>query len=103
MKEKLDLSIKENADKSRNLTVLIGMIVLNIILTLAYSLELIKKTRSPLSFAIVAILCIAPCIISYLIYRKKKDATAIRYVFSGFFVAMYAYVMFTGTTMLTFC
>lgn len=103
MKEKLDLSVKSNADSSRNFTVLIGSTIMNIILTLAYSLELIKKTRSPLSFAIVAILCLAPVILSFLIYNKKKDSTAIRYVVSGFFTAMYAYVMFTGTTMITFC
>lgn len=103
MKEKLDLSIKKNADQSRNLTALIGMLIMNLMLTAAYSLELVKKTRTPLSFAIVAILCIAPCIISFLIYRKKKDSSIIRYIFAGFFIAMYAYVMFTGTTMLTFC
>lgn len=103
MKEKLDLSIKTNADRSRNLTAIIGCSIMNLILIGAYALELIKETRTPLSFALVAALYLLPCIIAPIIYKKKKDSLLIRYIYVGFFAAAYAYVMFTSTTVLTFC
>lgn len=73
-KTNLDLAVKKNADCSTNKTAMTGIYIMNAVLALAYAVELLKGARSPLSYAIVALLCILPCIISQLFYRKKKDS-----------------------------
>ena len=103
MKEKLDLSIKANADHSRNLTVIIGSSIMNLLLLGAYALEVVKGVRTPGSFAILVALFILPCIIAPIIFAKKKTSLIIRYTYVGFFALAYAYIMFTSSTPLTFC
>lgn len=102
-KEKLDLSDMKNAEQSKNVTVLIGFVTLNIVLAGAYLIEVVKNTRTIGSYAIVAILCILPTIISLLVYSRKKDSVCIRYISSMGFALLYAYIMFTTSTDLTFC
>ena len=102
-KTNLDLSVKTYADQSTNKTAMIGIYIMNAVLALAYAVELVKGARTPISYAIVAALCIFPCIFSQLIYTKKKDATSIRYILGIGFILLYAYVMFTASNNLTFC
>lgn len=102
-KEKMDLSKKRIADQSRNTTAMTGVYIMNAVLTIAYAVELLKGVRSPLSYAIVAFFCIAPCIIAQIIYKKNKSSAAIRYVLGIGFLLAYAYIMFTASTTLTFC
>ena len=102
-KIKLDLSEKLYADQSKNKTAMIGIYIMNIVLAFAYAIELLKGARTPISYAIVAVLCILPCVITQLIYLKKKDSGIIRYVLGIGFVLLYAYIMFTSSTNLAFC
>ncbi len=99
----LDLTLKRDADQSRNKTAMIGIYIMNLVLAVAYAMELVKGARSPLSYAVVALFCILPCVISQILYIKRKDSGAIRYVLGVGFVLLYAYIMFTSTTNLTFC
>ncbi len=104
MKEKkLDLSEKKYAEQSMNNTAMTGVFIMNAVLALAYAVELIKKARTPQSYAIVALLCVLPCVVALLIYRKKKDSGVIRYVLGIGFLMLYAYIMFTSSTNLAFC
>lgn len=102
-KIKLDLSVKSNADQSTNKTAMIGIYIMNAVLALAYAVELIKGARSPQSYAVVALLCILPCVLAQLYYAKKKDTKVIRYILGIGFILLYAYVMFTSDNNLTFC
>lgn len=102
-KEKMDLSKKRIADQSRNATAMTGVYIMNAVLTIAYAVELLKGVRTPLSYAVVAFFCIAPCIIAQLIYQKNKSSAAIRYVLGIGFLLAYVYIMFTASTTLTFC
>ena len=102
MKTQLDLTDLKQADRSRNKTALICMLVVNVVLALAYLLEVIKDVRSILSYAVVAVLCIAPSVFGLILYKTKPSSKLIRYVLAIPFCFLYAYVMFTGTTMLTF-
>ena len=102
-KTNLDLSVKKHADYSTNKTAMTGIYIMNAVLALAYALELVKGARSPLSYGIVAALCILPCVIAQLIYAKKKESKLIRYILGVGFMLLYAYVMFTSSTNLTFC
>lgn len=99
----LDLSVKKHADQSMNKTAMIGVFIMNAVLAIAYVIELMKGARSPLSYMIVALLCILPCVIAQLLYLKKKDSGVIRYVLGIGFLLLYGYIMFTSSTNLAFC
>lgn len=99
----LDLSVKTNAEQSTNKTAMIGIFIMNAVLAIAYAMELVKGARSPQSYAVVAVLCILPCVLALLYYAKKKDSKFIRYILGIGFILLYAYVMFTTTNNLTFC
>ena len=98
-----DLSIKENAAKSINQTVITGMSVMNGVIALAYILEVFKGARDLGSYLIVAALCVLPCLVSLFLFLRKKESTAVRYVLAVGFALLYTYIMLTTTTNLTFC
>lgn len=100
---KMDLTDEKVAEQSRNLTALTGICIMNGILTAAYLVELLKGTRSPLSYAIVAFWCIMPSVAAVLAYRRKRDTVWVRYIATVGFMVLYTYVRFTTTTNLAFC
>lgn len=100
---KLDLSVKKNAEASMNKTAMIGTFIINFVLFAAYLIEVFKKVRTWQSFSIVAILCILPSIWATVIYKKQADSRAIRFICGIAFLALYTYIMFTTSTDLTFC
>ncbi len=102
-KMKLDLSVKKNAEQSKNATAIIGFISLNVILAAAYFIEVLKSARTIGSYAIVLMLCVVPTVISLILYLRKKDSMLIRYVSTLGFLLLYAYVMLTASTDLAFC
>ena len=75
--KKLDYSIKEVAEQSKNKTALIGICIMNMILALAYLVEVLKDTRSIVSYCIVAALCIVPSIAGLIIYHINKTVYSI--------------------------
>lgn len=98
-----DFSVKEIAMQNQNKTALIGVTIMNVILAMAYVVEVLKDARSIASYAVIAILCVLPCVLAWLTYRKKPDATVIRYICSVGFAALYTYIMFTTTSDIAFC
>lgn len=102
-KTNLDLTVKQNADQSMNKTAMIGIYTMNAVLAIAYAIELLKGARSSFSYLIVALLCVLPCVFAQLIYLKKKDSGVIRYVLGIGFLLLYAYIMFSSSTNLSFC
>lgn len=102
-RETEDLSVKNNAIKSINKTVITGMVVMNLVLALAYAMEVVKHSRELGSYLIIATLCVLPCLLSIGIFLKRKEAAAIKYIFAIGFGLLYTYIMLTTTTNLTFC
>ena len=102
-KEKVDLSEQRYADQSKNTTAMIGIYIMNIILAIAYLIELLKGARTPQSYVLVLCLCFIPCLISMFLYFRKQDSFFIRYVLGIGFLALYGYIMFTSTTNVVFC
>ncbi len=100
---KLDLSVRENADKSRNKTALIGLTIMNFILAVAYFLEVLKGARTVASYAVVAACAILPSIIGWIVYLKKPGTRLVRYVMGIGFMLLYADVMFTASNEMPFC
>jgi len=102
-KEKEDLSVKSVAMTSTNKTAMSGLLVMNMVLALAYALEVVKKARSFGSYAVVLALCVVPSVIAVAAFMKKRDTVAVKYVFATGFALLYAYIMFTTSTNLAFC
>ena len=98
----LDLSDERIAERSRNKTAIAGIIIMNVILALAYVVEVIKGTRTVASYALIAAMCVLPVIASILTYLKKKEARSIRYIGGIGFLLLYSYIMLTSTTDLVF-
>ncbi len=104
MKEKgNDYSVKSIARQGENKTAIIGVTIMNIILAVAYFLEVVKGNRDIVSYSLIAILCILPCILGIIMYQKKKDSILIRYIFGIGFALLYGYIMLTTTSDLSFC
>lgn len=100
---KLDLSKRENAEKSRNKTALTGIIIMNLVLSVAYAFEVVKGERGIASYAVVIFFCLVPCILSLVAYFRQNDTVLVRYISGIGFLMLYTYVMFTTTTDLSFC
>ena len=54
--KKMDLSEKRYADQSNNKTAMIGIYIINVVLAIAYLIELLKGARTPESYALVLFL-----------------------------------------------
>ena len=102
-KIKKDLSNPLYADESRNQTAILAVTIMNLVLTVAYLLEVFKGARSVMSYVFVAASCILPSVISIIIFLKKQNAKIIRYILGGGFTIFYAYIMLTTENMLAFC
>ncbi len=102
-REAEDLSVKSVATTSTNKTAISGMLVMNFVLAVAYAIEVVKDARSIGSYLIILALCVVPSVLSVVLFLRKRDAVAIRYVFAVGFALLYAYLMFTTTTTLVFC
>lgn len=101
--KKFDYSIKAVAEQSKNKTALLGICIMNVILALAYLLEVFKDARSIGSYCVVAVLCFGPTIAGLIIYHINKQSALIRYICGFGFGLLYAYIMFTSSTDLVFC
>ena len=99
----MDLSNHEVAESSRNITALIGVCIMNVVIAAAYMLEVVKGSRTILSYAIVAVLTLLPCVLAIAAYLKKRDTLLVRYISGIGFSLMYSYIMLTTTTDLAFC
>ena len=96
MRQKLDLSNLMDAESSRNNTA-------NVILALAYVIEVLKGARTIASYVIVALCCVIPMVLCLMVYVGKNSSKAVRYIGGIGFMCLYAYIIFTATTDITFC
>lgn len=99
----MDFTNKSVAEQSRNKVAVIGSSIMNVILAIAYVIEVFKGGRTIGSYLIVLLLCMLPMISTCLAYLKKKDTITIRYIVSIGFALLYSYIMFTSSTNITFC
>lgn len=99
----LDLSNEKVAMQVRNKTALIGVTTMNLVLALAYVLEVVKGARTIGSYLIVAAFCVLPVVLSFIAYMRRKDTNLVKYFCTAFFGMLYTYVMLTTSSDLTFC
>ena len=98
-----DLSVKRNADASKNATAMTGIFIMNFVLVAAYLLEVLKGARDIVSYSIIAALCIVPSILAAIVFLRKREATSIRYIMGIGFSLLYGYIMFTTVSDVPFC
>ena len=79
-KVQLDLSIRENAEKSRNKSALIATIILNVVLAAAYALEVIKGSQPLMQYLPTLALCVVPTVVSIIVYCINNASKLLRYV-----------------------
>lgn len=99
----IDLSDRVSAEASKNKTALVGIIIMDIVLCIAYLVEVFKDSRSVPSYVFLCSACIVPWIIAKIVHKVKKDSVAIRYILGIGFMVFYAYIMFTSSTDMAFC
>lgn len=102
-KVKMDLSIASNAEISKNNTAMTGVFIMNLVLAIAYLLEVVKGARSMGSYAVVAAFCIIPPVLGMVVYAKNKESSVIRYILGIGFSLLYGYIIFTSAADLVFC
>ena len=102
-KTKLDLSVQKIADGEKNRTVCIGMTIINVVLALAYLLEVVKEQRTVGFYCIILLLTLVPTVAGWLLYMRRKDCPLLRYVESIAFLVMYAYILLNSVTSMPFC
>ena len=98
-----DLSVKRNADASKNATAMTGIFIMNFVLVVAYLLEVLKGARDIVSYSIIAALCIVPSILAAIVFLRKREAASIRYIMGIGFSLLYGYIMFTTVSDVPFC
>ena len=76
--------------------------VINIVLAASYLLEVLKGTRTVGYVVVFACVLFIPEIISVIIYKRKPEAAAFKYVAVVGYLIMYTFVMITGNTFLVF-
>lgn len=93
MNENMSASQREMARNNR--FVIIGYTIYNIVLLLAYIIEVVKKSRTLLYFCIFALLSLVPLILMYSIYRNDKSSMLIRLVLGVGYAIFYSFTVFT--------
>ena len=61
-------------------TAMTGIFIMNFVLVAAYLIEVLKGARTITTYSIIAVLCIAPCILAAIVFARKKEAYSIRYI-----------------------
>ena len=71
-KTRLDLADRKNALQSMNNTVLVGITIMNVILAVAYLVEVLKGARTLGSYLIIAALCVVPSVVSIIFITRYE-------------------------------
>ncbi len=96
--EALDIHIR----KGQNRIGIRCYITICIIMEIAYIVEVAKGNRTMGYFSLFSLFVLVPCIISYVMYRRNKQSTNLRYAMSAGYMILYAFVMFTGSTTMVY-
>jgi len=74
--------------------------IIDVVLLAAYTLELIKGSRTPLYYTVFAFFCVIPIVIEWIVYKKSKESAAIKHIITCCYSALYLFVIFTSTAVL---
>ncbi len=83
-----------------NRMTLIGHTIISIILFIAYTIEMLKGSRTIVYFTIFSVLCLGPVIAEQIIYKKRPESGFIKYIMGISYGILYLFVIFTTTSIL---
>lgn len=84
--------------RSANKASLTCYAIMNVILILAYLLQVIKHERTIGYYAVFCVIDLLPLIASFVVYKADQASKSLRYVIAWGFFIFYAYVLFTTTS-----
>lgn len=96
-----NLSFNEKGHMNRRFLDCYSMIA--IVLIVAYFVELAKGSRTPVYIAVFCLILLLPLIGCILLYRKNKESGRIKYLGVLGYGVLYAFVLLTSTSILSFC
>lgn len=73
----------------------------DVILFLAYFIELIKGSRTPGYIAVFSLLCIVPIVVEFILYKQNEEHPAIMHCIGISYGILYLFAIFTTTSLLT--
>ena len=85
-----------------NYVATMGHTVVNTVLLLAYAVELIKGSRTPMYFTLFALLCVVPVVTEHILYRRNHEDGKIIHIIGDSYGALYLFAIFTSDSLLTF-
>ncbi len=89
--------------RMQNKKAVIGYALMNIIIAVAYFLEVMKGARTMETYLVIAILALAPTIATILINKFNPVSHRVKYITTYTFCLMYGYIMLTTDKYLAFC
>lgn len=81
---------------------MIGWTVTAVVIAVAYLLEVIKGERSILYYLVLVLVGLGPVVAGWLMYGKNTESKGIRSIAAYSYSVLYALVLLTGDTILTF-
>lgn len=94
---------KQISEEARlNKFAMIGWTITAVIIAGAYLLEVLKGERSILYYLALVVIGVGPVIVSWMIYGKDAESKLIRSIVAYSYSVLYAFVLLTGDTILTF-
>lgn len=85
-----------------NRTAIMGHTIIDVILLVAYSLELFKGSRTLGYFSVFALLCIVPVALEWFFYKKNPENSIVQHLMCVLYGALYLFVVFTTTSLLPY-
>jgi len=85
-----------------NRTAVIGHTIIGAVLVLAYTIELLKGSRTLGYYSLFTLLCITPVVAEFVIFAKNKESDAIKHIISISYGILYLFAIFTTNSTLTF-
>lgn len=76
--------------------------IIDVVLALAYMVELVKGARTVGYICVFGALCIVPVIVEWLLYKKDPDSRFIMYVIGVCYGALYVFAIFTANSVTNF-
>lgn len=76
--------------------------IIDVVLALAYMVELVKGARTVGYICVFGALCIVPVIVEWLLYKKDPDSRFIMHVIGVCYGALYVFAIFTANSVTNF-
>lgn len=83
-----------------NRTAILGHTMIDIVLAVAYAVELLKGSRTIGYYSVFAFLCLAPVIAEWIVYKEKPESGLVKHMISVTYGILYLFVIFTTTSLL---